>query len=140
MCSPIYHILVDQLFCAVSQLDLLPCTNSGLCLSPEQSECARIQPLQKCTCKGVQTILTTFEICVTNKMSFFYAISLYLGLFPVNIAPCFLQVTRGGGTPSTIHSSTAGWSMCTETVGGPSLIVGATEETLFLLNVTLVKV
>lgn len=53
----------------------------------------------------------------------------YLGLFPASTAPCFLHVTRGGGTPLTTHSSTTGLSMCTDTVCGPSLIVGATERT-----------
>lgn len=54
---------------------------------------------------------------------------IYLGLFPASTAPCFLQVTRGGGTPLTMHSSIAGLLMCTDTAWEPSLIVGATEGT-----------
>lgn len=53
---------------------------------------------------------------------------IYLGLFPDKMAPCFLQVTRGGGTPLTMHSSTAGLLMFTDTAWEPCLIVGATER------------
>lgn len=63
------------------------------------------------------------------KMHRCYMTRSYLWLFPANMAPCFLQVTRGGGTPLTIHSSTAGLLMCTDTAWEPSLIVGATEGT-----------
>lgn len=53
---------------------------------------------------------------------------IYLGLFPDKMAPCFLQVTRGGGTPLTMHSSTAGLLMFTDTAWEPGSIVGATER------------
>lgn len=56
------------------------------------------------------------------------ATNFYLRLFPANTAPCFLQVTRGVGTPLTIHSRTVGWLTSTDTTWGPSLIDGATEE------------
>lgn len=62
---------------------------------------------------------------------------IYLGLFPDKMAPCFLQVTRGGGTPLTMHSSTAGLLMFTDTAWEPGLIVGATgrlNEKCILLN------
>lgn len=52
----------------------------------------------------------------------------YLGLFPDKMAPCFLQVTRGGGTPLTTHSSTAGWLMFADTAWEPFLILGATDR------------
>lgn len=66
---------------------------------------------------------------ISQKASLFHDLWLYLGLFPASMAPCFLHVTRGGGTPFTMHSSTAGLFMCTDTVWEPSLIVGATEGT-----------
>lgn len=64
----------------------------------------------------METVMTCYSI-----------ISRYLGLFPDKMAPCFLQVTRGGGTPPTTHSSTAGWLMFADTTWEPSLILGATD-------------
>lgn len=56
-----------------------------------------------------------------------HAWKVYLGLFPDKMVPCFLQVTRGGGTPLTMHSSTAGWLMFADTTWEPCLILGATD-------------
>jgi len=130
-----HHILADQFSCVESQPDLSPYTDSVLYRSPELSGCVKTHPLQMHTCAHfykLNTIqnLSKWKCCKIQKRDF---IDIYhvlcLWLFPANMAPFFLQVTRGGGTPLTIHSSTAGLSTCTDTIWEPSLIVGATEGT-----------
>lgn len=45
-----HHKPADLLSCVASQPDLLPCTSSVPCQSPEQSGCVKTHRLQTCTC------------------------------------------------------------------------------------------